>query len=459
MKKEPPAEASDPALDGVPQRGPAVRGLPPSVAETGEQPALFRREALEQKRTQWLGTVVLAPRRTHRIFTAAAATAALAILALLFFAGYTRTARVTGWLVPAEGLVRVFTPQPGIVTALYVKEGQQVHKGERLLTLSSEVQSSALGGTQTEIVRRIEERRRSLREQRDKHQQLVAHQEKTLAQRIDALTREHEQIGQEIALQRARAGLAAQNVARNRALRKQNFVSDAGLQQIEAAHLEQAGRVATLERDRTAKARERLALESELQELPFKAQAESAALEREIVAIEQELAATEARRELIVVAPYDGTVTAVLAEAGGQAGTGSPLLSIVPAGSALHAHLYSPSRAVGFVKPGQRVLLRYQAFPYQKFGHYEGVVTSVSRSPLSPAELPAQLSGLLDASGSKEPVYRVTVGLEKQAIRAYGSEIPLQPGTQLEADVALETRKLFEWVLDPLYTVSGKWRS
>ena len=62
-------------------------------------------------------------------------------------------------------------------------------------------------------------------------------------------------------------------------------------------------------------------------------------------------------------------------------------MTLVPAGARLEARLYGPSRAIGFVRPGQRVLLRYEAFPHQKFGQYEGVVRSVSRSTVGPAEL------------------------------------------------------------------------
>jgi membrane fusion protein len=114
------------------------------------------------------------------------------------------------------------------------------------------------------------------------------------------------------------------------------------------------------------------------------------------------------------------------------------------------------------VRPGQRVLLRYQAYPYQRFGHYEGVVVSVSRAALSPSELPVQLAGLTSltgfGSGAAEPIYRVTVALASQSVMAYGAQVPLQPGMTLEADVALERRRLFEWVLDPLYAVTGQKR-
>jgi len=116
------------------------RWLPAVAARTDVEPAgadlrLFRSEVLAARQTQWLGTVMLAPRASFRWFTLAGVTAAAAIVALLCFGEFTRTARVNGWLLPQEGVVRLQAPRPGIVGSLSVKEGDQVHKGDRLLTL------------------------------------------------------------------------------------------------------------------------------------------------------------------------------------------------------------------------------------------------------------------------------------------------------------------------------------
>src|SRR2546426_11673115 len=73
-----------------------------------------------------------------------------------------------------------------------------------------------------------------------------------------------------------------------------------------------------------------------------------------------------------VVALQSGTVTTVLAEVGQTVTPAQPIVSILPRGAALEASLYVPSRAVGFVEVGQQVLMRYQAYPYQKFGQYPG---------------------------------------------------------------------------------------
>jgi membrane fusion protein len=129
--------------------------------------------------------------------------------------------------------------------------------------------------------------------------------------------------------------------------------------------------------------------------------------------------------------------------------TSTPLLSLVPAEAVLEAHLLVPSRAMGFIAPRQTVAIRYQAFPYQRFGSAKGCITAISKTLITPSEvtLPVPLH---------EPVYRVTVALEAQTVTAYGAEMPLQAGMVLDADIWLDQRRLLEWVFDPLYSITGR---
>ena len=422
-----------------------------------DQP-LFRPEALAERQTRWLGTVVLAPQLSYRLFTLFAALASAAILGLLFFTDYTRKERVNGWLVPQHGLVQVFSPQPGVVTEIHVEEGAQVRKGDRLLVISAELQSSALGATQTEIAHRLASRRSSLQQDRLQLEKLGAQQSQSLTARVRALVAEQTQLKNEIDLQRSRIRLAEKSEARLQELHQRRLISDEQLQAAEVARLEQDSKLQALERMRITTERERLTLQGELKDLPLKTAADIANVDRAIAQVEQELAEAEARREIVVMAPAAGTVSTLLAERGSRPNGTMPLLSIVPAGSQLEAQLFSPSRAIGFLHPGQRVLLRYQAYPYQKFGHYEGAIASISRSAINPAELPAQLAGLTSLFVGTEPVYRITVSLNEQDVTAYGKPVPLQPGMQLEADILIESRRLIEWVLDPLYTLTGRWQ-
>lgn len=109
----------------------------------------------------------------------------------------------------------------------------------------------------------------------------------------------------------------------------------------------------------------------------------------------------------------------------------------------LQARLLVPSRAIGSVHVGDAVRLRYQAFPYQRYGSFAGAITEISKTLLAPADR----DGPVTAS---EPVYRVTVALERQTLVAGGTTWPLQAGMQLDADVPLARRRLIEWMFEPL---------
>ena len=108
------------------------------------------------------------------------------------------------------------------------------------------------------------------------------------------------------------------------------------------------------------------------------------------------------------------------------------------------------------------MLLRLLACPYQKFGSQTGRVLRVSRVPLQAGELaalplPTPSTGAVAAVGGVgEPLYRITVALDRQAISAYGREQPLAAGMQLDADVLLDRRRLVEWLFEPVLGLAGR---
>lgn len=169
--------------------------------------------------------------------------------------------------------------------------------------------------------------------------------------------------------------------------------------------------------------------------------------------VNQTVIETEARRKLDVTSSKNGTATAIIAKPGQMVDTSHPLASVVPAGSLWQAYLFVPSAAAGFVRIGDPVLIRYQAYPYQKFGQYAAHVVSIARTALSSSEL-ATSGGPADSEGTT--YYLVTVALHSQTVTAYGRPQPLQAGMNLQADIQQEHRRLYEWVLEPLYSLTGK---
>ena len=146
-------------------------------------------------------------------------------------------------------------------------------------------------------------------------------------------------------------------------------------------------------------------------------------------------------------ASQSGRVSAVLVVVGQVVNPGQVLLAIVPSGSLLEAQLLIPSHAAGFVRPGQRVAIRYAAYAYQKFGLQAGTVQQVTQNALNQAEVSALLGGQVPP----EALYRVRVRLDQQQVTAYGQQQMLKPGMALDADLLLDRRRLLEWVFEPLY--------
>ncbi|TCJ17991.1 HlyD family efflux transporter periplasmic adaptor subunit [Parasulfuritortus cantonensis] len=421
-----------------------------------DQP-LFRSAALGAHKTQWLGEIVLIRPFSYTVLTGVAVFLAFVVIAFMAWGTYTKRSTVVGQLLPDVGLVKVYVPQVGVVQEKRVSEGQQVNKGDVLYVLSSERQSGMLGSIQASISRQVESRRDSLREEIDKTRRLQEEERESLVHRIEGIDSEVRKLDNLLESQRSRVALSKDTVARYQGLLDQDYISREQLQQKQEELLDQQTRLQSAERERISVMRELELRKNELSGLAYKHQNQLAQLQRGVSSVDQELAESEGKRQVYITAPESGTVTAVVAEVGQAVDGSRPLLSIVPVGAKLQAQLYAPSRAVGFVHLGDQVLLRYQAYPYQKFGHARGKVVSVAKTALPTNEI-SNLGG--NAGGGQgqqsEPVYRITVELASQTIQAYGKAQPLQAGMLLDADILQDKRRLYEWVLEPLYSLTGK---
>lgn len=412
--------------------------------------ALFRAEAQASQQQAWLGSVQLHRPATLRWLSLLALGGVVAVGAFLFSTEYTRKARVNGLLVPERGVMRLSVPQSATVVARPVQDGQQVREGDVLFVLSLD----SANPTGDSLSRTLKDREQSLGAAQAQQRELAQSQAASLKARIATLESTLRQADAELQLHAQREALAQQSLGRLESLAKDQFVSSAQVQTKREELLGLQAQRQALSRERENLQREALGLQAELQAIPLKAQVQQGELARDIAALQAQGVENEARRRLVLRAPSDGQMSTVLAEPGQVVQAGTQLAALLPARTPLQAHLYAPSSAVGFLRPHQAVLLRYQAFPYQKFGQQAGEVLQVARTPLQAAEL-AQL-GLPAAMAQGEPMYRITVQLQRQSVEAYGQDQPLSPGMLLEADVLLERRRLIEWIFEPLLSLARR---
>lgn len=406
--------------------------------------SLFRSEALHARTYQWAGNVVLA----HPIPLRAAALISALLLAtfgcFLSMGQYTRKVRVTGSLVPTTGAIKVVAPQFGRVQSCQVREGETTAVGRVMFELSAQ-RSSEGGDLDQRIEVALASRRESMTQEKVLQIQQLRHREQSLQARQTLGQAEISRLIQERKLQDARIASAEDMYKRYVTLRRQGFVSELQLSQIENDYNEQLARRQTLERNSLATQRDLLQLQEDAQEIDGQIHLNEAQTARNVASVEQEMAEHQGRSRIQVLAPVSGTVTALPFEPGQSVQAGATLATILPAGSKLEAHLMVPSRAIGFVEAGQHVLLRMAAFPYQKFGSISGVIQRVERSPIGESTDTGTA-----ATSQAEPVYRVMVTLEEQAVKAYGKQQPFRAGMTLEADIRQDRRRLIEWIVDPI---------
>jgi membrane fusion protein len=421
--------------------------------------SLFRPEALVAQAQAGQGSVQLVRPLSLAWLTALALLAVLAVLAFLALAQYTRRSTIQGVLVPDQGLIRLVPTAAGAVLERRVREGQSVAAGEVLFVLALD-RSRLAAGAEGEVRRSLEQRQRSLSDAATQQHSLAHTRRAALDRRLAALREERAQIEAEAALQAQRLVLAQSAHTRLRALEAEQFISSAQVQAKSEDLLALRAAAQSLLRQRTALDRERAELEGERHALPLVAQGAASSLERDQAQLARESAELDAERHIVVRAPQAGTMSGVLAQVGQSVAPGAALASLVPEGAQLQAQLFAPSSAVGFVQPGQAVQLRYEAFPYQKFGHRAARVLEVSRVPLAASELsslalPTSITrgaaagdggGVAAAAG--EALFRITVSLDPQTPAQQG--LPLVAGMRLAGDILLERRRLLEWLLEPL---------
>ena len=405
--------------------------------------SLFRPEAVERSKSKPLSSILLIQPVAVNVLTVLSLLIGLALLAFLIFGTYTKKERVTGVLLPNLGLVRVAAPQMGTVIKREVTEGRAVKRGDVLYRISSdravgsEVEGQ-LASNQSEL------KRQSLEEQLNRQNSMNEISSLQSAQKISALQQQLAQINNELSIYNEQLRIANDVYKRNQALVEEGFISSAVLEDKRNNYLNQLNNQKRLMREKTSIQQQLSAAKTELQDAKLKGDNQNAS-------ITQSITDNETQRELLVLAPIDGVASAIQADVGQVVNANTVLLSIVPRDAQLEANVYLSSRAIGFIKEGNRVLLRYQAFPYQKFGQHEGEVISISKVALTNNELIE--AGILKAT---EPMYRVKIKPSSQTIMAYGQQEALQPSMQLEADVLMDTRRLYEWLFEPLFSITGR---
>ena len=410
---------------------------------------LFRQEAIDAQREKFLGEATIARPVPFWVFTLVAAIVAILLISVALWGQYTRRERVEGYLALDTGAARVSIPDAGRVTELLIHEGDEVKAGDAMAKVSYDRTTSAGFSTSEAVSSEMKSRRAILEKEQAQWRELGAQQIEQIRRRAKDLDNELGQIDRELKLYETRVKSTREQAERYKSLAGEKFVSDVAAKQKLDEVTDQEIKLQALRRQRSQVERDLGAAKMEEPAIAMRSRTQIEQVSRQISELQEGMANVEAKRETVIRAPMAGVVTNIAVNRGQSIAADSLLATVLPKGSGLHVELLVPTRAIGFIKKGQEVVLRYEAFPFERFGQYRGVVTDIGRNVWTQGDRVGPLN-------AKEPVYRVDVSLERQAVSALGQEFPLRPGMLVNADLLLERRTILEWIFEPVLQLKGR---
>jgi len=415
--------------------------------------SLFRKEAISHQSERLTGVITLAQPLSIKLSVTVLVLVALLIVAFLYTAEYSRKETVRGFLMPNKGVIKSFATQGGTIDKLLVTEGDSVEKGQALATII--LHKNGIDGVSVsrEVQRRLTAQLLLIDEEITQYKSIQVEERLSLENKTIALESEKIALNKQLELVHQKLNLLRSQHKDVKRLSDDGFISAFEKNNRHQALLETKQEKENIARLLLQLKNQLSQIKLEKANLPEQYTLRINSLLREKANIENQLAQVKSSYTYSVVASHAGTITGIQVVEGetlsASKAQSKPLLHILPEGSELVAELLLPTRSAGFIEEGQVSRLRFDAFPYQRFGFVESQIVRIDRALITPNEI--QLPIVF-----QEPVYRLRAKLTKQQMHAYGTTFELKSGMLFEADIMLEQRSLIEWLLEPIYSLKGR---
>ncbi|GGZ35842.1 MULTISPECIES: HlyD family secretion protein [Shewanella] len=411
--------------------------------------SLFRKQAVEAQKQKLHGDISLA--QPLSIYNSAFIifVVVTAIAVFLSCSHYARKETVRGYLVPNKGLIKTFANRSGNVEKLHVSEGALVQEGDPLVTIVFRRSMTSGEELSESLIGELKQQLDLLEAERVVNQRMLADESVRLRTAISdnqsslsVITNLEKLLSEKLSMQ-----LSQQN--QHKKLYQDGFLSELDYQSQQEKLINIRQEIENVKSNKVTVSSQLNASQAELKLLPYQYALKESEIKRRRSDLQRQVDETENNYRYVIRAAEAGTVAAIQIVDGEFIATNRPLMSLIPQGAELVAELLLPTRSAGFIREGDEARLRFDAFPYQRFGFLESHISRIDKALLldGEARVPVNLS---------EPVYRIRTQLSKQDMLAYGEAFPLKSGMLLEADIVLDRRSLLDWLLDPIYSLKGR---
>lgn len=416
---------------------------------------LFRTEAINGLRQHWKGKALLLTGVPVWSISSLSALFILLFCIFLFFSKYTRRIDVSGEVITYPHAINVYAAQQGFVVERYVQVGDIVKPGTPLYRINVSTQTMT-GNVNTSSREAIKKQITNIEKIIDA---LIINKKETLENLNNQLSEYSKNIKEtQKMIASAREGVRKmqQSMSSYEKYRQEGLITNDQLNNQRYLFYQQQSGYQSLSSQGIQEKIQISQLRSQL--ITRAAEFDNNILENEHqkIQLHRSLIENEAGGDIIVNAQSSGRVESLSVTTGQMVSSGSSLAQIRPVDKInYYLIVWLPNSSLPYVKKGDGVNIRYDAFPSEKFGQFPGKVLSISSVPAAQEEISKYRSAPAGNNIAVDNYYKALIELKDISISDRDNNMMISPGLKAKIVVFLDTRRLYEWMFQPFYDVKN----
>jgi membrane fusion protein len=416
---------------------------------------LFRQEAIHHQSARWTGKALLLSALPARYVVLISVTFLIIFIGLLSFTTYTRRMMVSAEVITEPQTIQLFAPQQGTITKQFFQNGVFVRKGEALYELdASRVTRS--GNVSAITVNAINDQLAGINTILEKLEADKTSTLQHLAKQLSQYQETHAAASQQLDSVAKSLALVHKNMQSYERYRQEGIVTNEQLNNQRSLYYQQQSSFQSMSTLIGQQRLEITKLRSEIttKEIEFDNQLSQYKNQRSD--LQRQLSEADATSALLINSPIDGRIAAMTVAVGQMANAGDLLAQLVPTTEdAYRMIIWIPNQSVPYVKVGDPINIRYDAFPFEKFGQFSGRIITLASLPATTQELAHYVNAPRDGA----PYYKAIASLNQSTFSYQDKTLHLSPGITSQVTLFLEKRPLYQWMFAPFYdmrhSVSG----
>lgn len=394
------------------------------------------RKYMEKNYRSDFGDVIVTTTYSQRAIITCSVFIFICVLLFISIADYTQKRTVNGIVYPDKGIVNIKSKQSGTLSAFYIKGGDYINTGEKLFSIDA--------SSSTQYFRNNEENYRELlsklrevsgRETQDNINTLNA-RKKLTEEQIDQTRNSIAIMTNQVRL--LDAAIQSQQVTFNRIQEayKKKYVSDIEKNNAEMQLIDKKMQRQSLNNEISSREGQIISLKKELDDTIDRIKNIQNEDKKESLQSLMKLYGIASDTESVLRAPVAGKVAEIVERTGRFVNAGDTILTVIPQGSVNQIVAFISPELIGEIKKGTKVALKYDSYPYQRFGVEHGVIIDISRVPLQPEDIYTNF-------GLKFENACFRVGIE---IIERKESITVIPGMSLKVEIPTRKASIIKWI-------------